>query len=203
MASLKIILLFLKFKQRNEGLRKFEVDIGQIVSNEEAEEKVRKDKSNLQKELESNKEAYVEGLNGDDLFLSLFSEDVEGQKLNLVPGADELLAEFHDKFVVVCKDMYAFGKSQKEVRDKEVNEFWKCFNDAKNANTDEATRAIDAFMEIKKKITDELNLMNEQSTNQEAKLNEYNEEVTKLWDKLMSLEVLVVDQLEVGNFLFN
>ena len=187
-------------KQRNEGLRKFEVDIGQIVSNEEAEEKVRKDKSNLQKELESNKEAYVEGLNGDDLFLSLFSEDAEGQKLNLVPGADELLAEFHDKFVVVCKDMYAFGKSQKEVRDKEVNEFWKCFNDAKNANTDEATRAIDAFMEIKKKITDELNLMNEQSTNQEAKLNEYNEEVTKLWDKLMSLEVLVVDQLEVGNF---
>lgn len=32
---------------------------------------------------------------------------------------------------------------------------------------------------------------------QEAKLNEYNEEVMKLWDKLMSLEVLVVDQLEV------
>jgi len=173
------------------------VDIGQIVSNEEAEDKVRKEKSNLQKELESNKEAYVEGLNGDDLFLSLFSEDAEGQKLNLVPGADELLAGFHDKFVVVFKEMYAFGKSQKEVRDKEVSEFWKCFNDAKNANTDEATRSIDAFMEIKKKITDELNLMTEQSTNQEAKLNEYNEEVTKLWDKLMSLEVLVVDQLEV------
>ncbi len=33
---------------------------------------------------------------------------------------------------------------------------------------------------------------------QEAKLNEYNEEVMKLWDKLMSLEVLVVDQLEVN-----
>ena len=31
---------------------------------------------------------------------------------------------------------------------------------------------------------------------QEAKLNEYNDEVNKLWDKLMSLEVQVVDQLE-------
>ena len=51
------------------------------------------------------------------------------------------------------------------------------------------------------KITDELNLLNsaEQSV-QESKLNEYTEEVTKLWDKLMSLEVLVVDQLEVNRF---
>lgn len=31
---------------------------------------------------------------------------------------------------------------------------------------------------------------------QEAKFNEYNDEVNKLWDKLMSLEVQVVDQLE-------
>jgi len=34
-------------------------------------------------------------------------------------------------------------------------------------------------------------------TSQEARLNEYGEEVTKLWEKLMSLEVLMVDQLEV------
>jgi hypothetical protein len=41
-----------------------------------------------------------------------------------------------------------------------------------------------------------LNNSSDQSI-QEAKLNEYNDEVTKLWEKLMSLEVLVVDQLEV------
>ena len=45
------------------------------------------------------------------------------------------------------------------------------------------------------KITDELNSSTEQVI-QEAKLNEYNDEVNKLWDKLMSLEVLVVDQIE-------
>ncbi len=94
----------------------------------------------------------MEGLNSDDLFLSLFQEDNEGQKLNLIPGADELLNEFHDKFVNVCKEMYAFGKSQKELRNVEVNEFWKCFNEAKNKNTDEATKAIEAFIEIKKKV---------------------------------------------------
>ena len=55
------------------------------------------------------------------------------------------------------------------------------------------------------KITDELNSLSnaaaEQSV-QEAKLNEYTDEVNKLWDKLMSLEVLVVDQLEVRLFNF-
>ena len=86
------------------------------------------------------------------MFVSLFAEDAEGQKLNLIPGADELLAEFHDKFVVVCKEMYQFGKSQKLIRDKEVSDFWKCFNDAKNTNTEEATFAIEAFMEIKKRV---------------------------------------------------
>ena len=86
------------------------------------------------------------------MFLSLFHEDHEGQKLNLIPSADELLNEFHDKFVIVCKEMYAFGKSQKELRNVEVKEFWQCFNDAKNRNTEEATKAIEAFMEIKKKV---------------------------------------------------
>ncbi|CAF0830778.1 unnamed protein product [Brachionus calyciflorus] len=180
---------------RAEGLKRFEIDIGQIVSNEEAEEKKRKEKQALEKENYLNKEAYVEGLNSDELFLSLYEEDSEGEKLNMIPGADELLAEYRDKFVAVCKEMYDFGKSQKDLRLNEVAEFWKCLNDAKNSNTEEASAAINVFLEFKKNITEELNNSTDQVI-QEAKLNEYNDEVNKLWDKLMSLEVQVVDQLE-------
>jgi len=107
----------------------------------------------LQKEQNrTNREAYVEGLDSDQLFLSLFDEDVDGKKLNKTPGADLLLADFHDKFVVICKKMYEFGKVEKEVRDKEVQEFWKCLSEAKNANTIEATAHIEAFNEYKKKV---------------------------------------------------
>lgn len=45
-------------------------------------------------------------------------------------------------------------------------------------------------------ITEELNNSALDQAMQEAKLSEYNDEVNKLWDKLMSLEVQVVDQLE-------
>lgn len=103
-------------------------------------------------EFDDLKEAYVEGLNSDELFASLFQEDVDGQKLYLIQGAKELYDEFREKFVTVCKEMYEFGKEKKVVRDKEVGEFWKCFNEAKLSNTEEATKAIDIFVEYKKMV---------------------------------------------------
>ena len=87
------------------------------------------------------------------MFLSLFQEDIDGQKLYWIPGAKELYDEFREKFVIVCKEMYDFGKSEKIARDKEVNEFWKCFNDAKISNTQDATLAIDEFVEYKKIVS--------------------------------------------------
>ena len=135
-------------------------------------------------------------MNSNELFLSLFAEDNDGQKLNMTPGADELLAEYGEKFVVVCKEMYEFGKAQKILRVKEVEELWKCFNDAKIANTEEATVFINVFIEYKKTVQEELGASADQSQ-QESKLNEYNEKVNELWEKLMALEVQVVDQLEV------
>ena len=70
----------------------------------------------------------------------------------MIPSADELLADFHEKFVAISKEMYELGIREKVVRDKEVAEFWKAIKEAKDANTLEATTAISSFMEIKKKV---------------------------------------------------
>ena len=42
--------------------------------------------------------AFVERLDGRDLFDSLYAEDVEGQKLNTMPGVPELHEEYGKKF---------------------------------------------------------------------------------------------------------
>ena len=52
----------------------------------------------------------------------------------------------------VCKEIYEFGKNQKDLRQKEVDEFWKCLIEAKNLNTDEATNSINVFTEWKKNV---------------------------------------------------
>lgn len=91
-------------------------------------------------------------MNSDELFLSLYNEDSDGQSLNRTPGANELLTDYHDKFVSVCKEMYDYGKAQKDLRENEVNEFWKSLNEAKKNNTDEASEAINIFIEYKKNV---------------------------------------------------
>lgn len=42
--------------------------------------------------------AFVERLDGRDLFDSLYAEDVEGQKLNTMPGVPDLHEEYGKKF---------------------------------------------------------------------------------------------------------
>lgn len=91
-------------------------------------------------------------MNSDELFRSLYNEDTEGKKLNITPGVPELLTDYQDKFVDVCKEIYNFGKAQKDLRENEVAEFWKCLNEAKDLNTEEASAAINTFIEYKKNV---------------------------------------------------
>lgn len=91
-------------------------------------------------------------MNTDELFSSLYNEDSEGQNLNETPGAEEPLNDFKSKFVSVCKEMYDYGIAQKDLRENEVGEFWKSLNEAKSNNTDEASAAINIFIEYKKNV---------------------------------------------------
>lgn len=43
------------------------------------------------------------------LFTAMFKEDVEGQKLIMVPGADELMSQFEQKFTGLVRSMFEFG----------------------------------------------------------------------------------------------
>jgi hypothetical protein len=43
------------------------------------------------------------------LFTTMFKDDIEGQKLILVPGADELMAQFEQKFTAIVRTMFEFG----------------------------------------------------------------------------------------------
>jgi hypothetical protein len=43
------------------------------------------------------------------LFTTMFKDDTEGQKLILVPSADELMANFEQKFISIVHTMFEFG----------------------------------------------------------------------------------------------
>jgi hypothetical protein len=43
------------------------------------------------------------------LFTTMFKDDIEGQKLILVPGADELMTQFEQRFTGFIRSMFEFG----------------------------------------------------------------------------------------------
>lgn len=43
------------------------------------------------------------------VFTAMFKDDVEGQKLIMVPGADELMSHFEKEFMTIIRSMFEFG----------------------------------------------------------------------------------------------
>lgn len=188
---------WIAFPQRQTAYEKYEISIQEIQHNEtQAERKDEEQKERTQQHA-LHQEAYVENLNGPQLFESMYADDPEGQKLNMMPGVADLLVAYKDKFTSICQEMFEFGLKKHEERKKDVNTFWECFDEAKMENKDAGMKSIEEFLSYKKWLWQELAQISDQKV-LEAKISEYNLKVKELWDTLMGLEIQLVDQIEVS-----
>ena len=94
----------------------------------------------------------MEHLDGPQLFDSLYAEDAEGQKLNFMPGVEEMVLVYKEKFTVICQQIFDFGLQKHAERSEEVNSFWEGVNEAKQENKDNGTKKINAFIEYQRKV---------------------------------------------------
>ncbi|EGW01266.1 Leucine-rich repeat-containing protein 48 [Cricetulus griseus] len=152
--------------------------------------------------LEEHKLAFIERLNGPFLFNSMYSEDVEGNKLSSLPGVDELLETYpfrpltyKDKFVIICLNIFEYGLKQQEKRMAELDTFNECIQDAIRENQEQGKLKVTKFEE---KHLLNLNAIREESDlpNIEKKLIECSDDITDLFNVLMTLEMQLVEQLE-------
>ncbi|XP_008684200.1 dynein regulatory complex subunit 3 isoform X2 [Ursus maritimus] len=148
-----------------------------------------------QEELEKHKAAFVEHLNSPFLFDSMYAEDVEGNKLASLPGVSELLQAYKDKFVTICLNIFEYGLKQQEKRKLELDTFNECVQEAIQENQEQGKRRIAKFEE---KHLLSLNAIRDESDliNIEVKILEYSEDITELFNVLMTLEMQLVEQLE-------
>ena len=86
------------------------------------------------------------------MFDGMYAEDAEGQKLNAMPGVDELILVFKEKFSAICHQVFELGLARHEERMNEVNMFWECIEEAKKENKELGTAHISNFMEYKKQV---------------------------------------------------
>lgn len=182
-------------QSRVAATEKYHLSIEEMLHNERQADIKREEDMLREKEEGTHREAYVEGLNGPALFDGMYADDTEGRKLKEMPGVDELVMTFREKFLGICQQIFEYGLQEYEKRKDEVNQFWECVEEAKTENKDAGTGYIEEFMAVKKKVFGELNHITD-SALLDTKVKEYNKEITELWDKLMALELQLVDQFE-------
>lgn len=177
------------------------IQIEEMLDNEKKVQTRQEEAERQATELELHKKAYVELMNGPHLFESMYSEDAEGQKLKEMPGVDEILVGFSEKFTAICQQIFEYGLQEHKKRDAEVAMFWECVGEAKSDNKEMGMKAVNEFMLEKKRMFTELGQVTDPKM-MEQRVSEYNNHVTELWDKLMGLELQLVDQLEevIQNF---
>ncbi|CAG5115260.1 unnamed protein product [Candidula unifasciata] len=144
-----------------------------------------------EEEMQLHRNAYVEYLNTDQLFLDMYADDPEGNKLNQISGVYEMLI----KLTALCHELFDFGLQEYEKREAEVNMFWDCVNEAKQENKEQGMKAIEEFLRDKNKLLHELESTTDMKL-AESRVIEYNNMISALWDKLMGLELQLVEQLE-------
>ena len=94
----------------------------------------------------------MEELNGPFLYESMFVDDPEGPKLAALPGVDELLATYKDKFTNICQEMFEFGLAEHQKRQDEVESFFTCISEAAQDNKNDGVGHIQKYLVFKRKV---------------------------------------------------
>ncbi|XP_039083183.1 dynein regulatory complex subunit 3 [Hyaena hyaena] len=193
-------LVYLDFRRIDDHMKelaeiKYQYAIDELKQREHLIQVRLEEEQARREELEEHKAAFVEHLNGSFLFDSMYAEDTEGNKLAHLPGVSELLQAYKDKFVIICLNIFEYGLKQQEKRKVELDTFKECVQEAIQENQEQGKHRIAKFEE---KHLLNLNAIRDESelSSFEMKIAEYSQDVSELFNVLMTLEMQLVEQLE-------
>ncbi|EHB10629.1 Leucine-rich repeat-containing protein 48 [Heterocephalus glaber] len=197
-------LVYLDFRRIDDHMgskelaeMKYQYSIDELKHQEHLRQAQLEEEQAWRVKLEEYKMAFVEHLNGSFLFDSMYAEDVEGSKLSCLPIVSKLLEPFtyKDKFVIICLNIFDYGLKQQEKRKLELNTFNECVQEAIQENQEQGKLRIARF--------EEMHLLNLSAIREESelliiekKIVECSEDISALFNVLMTLEMQLVEQLE-------
>ncbi|TRY98968.1 hypothetical protein DNTS_001235 [Danionella cerebrum] len=146
-------------------------------------------------EFQLHKDAFVENLNGPQLFQSLFEEDPDADKLALLPGIEDLLESFGSKMEVLCVQIFDAGLNQHTRRIAEVQSFFSCSQEAVTESKQRAAQIAAQFEQSRRRKMIEMQQITD-AVLIETYISSCLEEANQLSETLMSVELQLVDQLE-------
>ncbi|XP_016308057.1 dynein regulatory complex subunit 3 [Sinocyclocheilus anshuiensis] len=174
-----------KYKYAIEGMQQTELQKQQAMEAQKISNE----------ELQLHKDAFVEFLNGPQLFNSMFDEDPDGEKLALLPGMEALIESFKNKTEALCVQIFDAGLTQHAQRMAEVESFFTCSREAVADNRQKAAQIAADFESSRRQKIVEMHQITDVEL-LEDHISSCQEQANQLFETLMSLELQLVDQLE-------
>ncbi|XP_034232202.1 dynein regulatory complex subunit 3-like isoform X2 [Thrips palmi] len=171
-------------------------------------------------EVEMHSVAFVERLNGSQLFHSMFENDPDGQALvKISEETKEFYETFCEEMTALCKELFQMGQEQHLLRKKEHDDFTNCVNAAKMKSQEQSQRVLEDFIEKQKGIKDQvaqmLNILSstdaEEDNDNRSEIitesalvisncvSEFDELIQSTWQTLMHNELTLTEQMEEVN----
>lgn len=193
-------LVYLDYRLLDEQTRetafaKYQYAVEEMQHNELQEQEAMEAQKISGEELQLHKDAFVEFLNGPQLFDSMFAEDPDAEKLALLPGMEALLETFKSKMEALCVQIFDAGLAQLARRTAEVESFFTCSHEAVADNQRKAAQTAADFENSRRQKTVEMQQIADTEL-LEAHITSCHEQADQFSETLMSLELQLVDQLE-------
>lgn len=141
-------------------------------------------------------ECFVEHLNENQLFDSLFVGDNDGRALLMIgQDAIDLVNEYRTESFALTQRIYLLGLEKHEERFKEIKEFENAVDEAKAETQVFGQKVVDEFLRDKFCIFEKAK---DKESNPDIS-REFNEIVDKTWTCLMESEIQLFERIEEAN----
>ncbi|KAK2893897.1 dynein regulatory complex subunit 3 [Channa argus] len=182
-------------KTKNDAYIKYQYVLEEMRRKEKQEQQAINADESQKADLQLHTDAFVEFLNGSYLFESMFKDDPELETLQHLPEVPELLQTFENEMVELCMQLFNIGLAEHKLRETEVKTFFS--GEAKTVADcqQKASQILAKFEQQHQQRIEELEQLSDSNAIKE-KIRCCNDEINQLCKSFMSLEFLLVSQLE-------
>ena len=129
------------------------------------------------------------------LFDDMFSEDTEIEKLKHLPGIKEVIDGYKSQFKALSDDYIRDAMEKYVTKKREIEFFSKAVQDVRTVDDSDCAQLIDGFTQSKKTAFELLH--DASGKEKQTVVQKLNEELDKVCDELMSIEIREVGKYEV------
>ncbi|XP_017846354.2 dynein regulatory complex subunit 3 [Drosophila busckii] len=197
--------VYIKDEMREAAQKRFYRELREIEDKQEREIKGRETQARELAEAERLASSFVEHLDGQQLYESMWRDDEHGKVLLLVGAQAQELVEEYDKDVhELTQQLYKLGLERFGEREQEIKKFMNSLQAGQKEAQSVGQQQIEDFLQLRDKTFDEACILAESTSNpaMDTLHAKFEDALNDLWHSLMTQELHLHEAVEESTLSF-